>query len=488
MTTPARNRAVVALTVALTAGPLFADPGSALAFAVEDACELARTEAGRERLHYVRYLDLSSHEPGDKPGQRGWWARLLTMQLNALSREAHLTPPRVVAGGNLLAFDLRDYRIDKFVYGRLNGLTAGEPYFHVVVRIDEHGRSVKKSDYAPWMNPVGMKLLIELTGSSVPILRGDWFFGQTCIQAGRGKAGSEDGHGYYDFLGVKNRDDYFRLVGVDVKRARERQSELSAVVIGTRSGVAQNTRQVVRLGADDGGAWFTLDVFDADQDVRNGLRLLDRDKGYKHDAEEHFGRLPNGLWAVIACDDRGNLQDSAPDKIGSDKTARGNDRRIHSAKSCFSCHVNGGLQDLEDEVRATFTPGKGGTAELGSVEYYEALKLRRLFLRDLAPFLAKDRLAYTLALKECCGMTPPELAAAYREGYELYYLAPVTLELAANELGCTPADLTRKIVAFRKTETNFDPSLAPLVVGRPLSRTNFEELYPTLQKIMRDYP
>jgi hypothetical protein len=357
----------------------------------------------------------------------------------------------------------------------------------------------KDSYQATWLDGWEIQNLKYFTHSEVPILRGDWFFAQTCLSADRGDFKNRKGFGYYDFNGIANRDDFFRLVGLDERRAKDRQNEFAAVILGRSSGVAQNDRVAIRLGADDGGAYGTLDFFDSNRDIKNPLRIIDRDKGLKHDAEEWFGFGPNFLWKVIACTDKGELQESAPDKIGPDKTAKGNDRRIHVSKSCFSCHTDGGLQDLgEDEVRATFTKdGKGGYFELGSVDFGEALKLKRILLRDLRPSIAKDRETYRVALAEATrlpeiegdkGWTPAEAAAAIRDGYELYWVQPVTVAMVANELGCTPDDLTRKLVAFRSRETNYDPSLAPLLKGRSITRNNMEELYPTLQKIMRDYP
>jgi hypothetical protein len=60
-------------------------------------------------------------------------------------------------------------------------------------------------------------------------------------------------------------------------------------------------------------------VLDDNKDARNAVRQLDKD--YKHQAEEVYGFLPNGLFVYFLVRRRGTRQDSAPDKIGSDKTA-----------------------------------------------------------------------------------------------------------------------------------------------------------------------
>src|SRR6185437_3694782 len=90
------------------------------------------------------------------------------------------------------------------------------------------------------LNRAAADELYRLTQSQVPVVTGDWFFVQTCIEADRGGIGR--GFGYYDFLGMKNRADYFKIIGLDEKDWRGVISEVAAIVLGHNSGVASNDR------------------------------------------------------------------------------------------------------------------------------------------------------------------------------------------------------------------------------------------------------
>jgi hypothetical protein len=402
---------------------------------------------------------------------------------------------RLVEPG-LLAIDLRDYGIDPAVWERL---TEREPFFHAptysVVTdpggTDQYGRptagrqrTVRKVGPGGWLDPAAVRDLYALTRSSCPVVLADWWFAQTSIEADRGGIGT--GFGYYDFLGLKTRADYFKLIGFAESDPRSVVSEVGAVVLGVNSGVAQNNRMAVRRAAVDGFAWFTLDALDSNRDERDPLTFLDRQKGLVHDAERHFGRLPNGLPVVIACNAKGELQESAPDRIGPDKTAGGNDQRIHAAKSCFSCHSNGGLKDLPDEVRAIFQADRQrGQYLLNSPLKDEQLKLARIYLRDIQQKIDDDRRDYERAVKEACGLTFREFGGAYREQYERYVLGSVGPDEAARYVGCTPAEFSQRVGAYRTADRLLAVPLASLAKGRQIPRTNFELIYPVLSEVVR---
>lgn len=478
------------LLMFMVGAPAWAAPQEALALCCADARTLDKDTA-----YSTRYLDLSHFEQKE----REFYGRVLQFHVNLLSREASLVAPRSLAGGAVLAIDLRDYGIDAKVWERL---IAREPYYHEIIESVEsqpqyatnnYGQQVangtkqtkvKRSHPARHLPPAQVAELYRLTQSSVPVVLGDWFFVQTSVEADRGGIGK--GFGYYDFLGLKNRADYFKLIGFDEKDWRGTISEIAAIVLGHNSGVAQNDRVVVRRGAVDGWAWFTLDFFDSNRDERNPLAFLDRDKGLKHQAERHFGRLPNGLPVVIACDDKGVLQETAPDKIGPDTSANGNDRRIHSSKSCLSCHSNGFLRDVNDEVRQIYKVDREkGFNLLTSPVKEEQLKLQRIYLRDLDHFIANDRAEYARAVRECNGQEVKDASADYRDAYERYVLKPVDTNMVAAGLGIPRATFDARLAAYRSADQLTTHILAPLSVGRPVTRTNYESIYPLLQQITR---
>lgn len=486
-------RRTLALVLVLSAaGPACAVPQEALVLCVADARTLDKDTA-----YATRYLDIS--HMGDK--DRAFYTRVLQFHINLLSREASLVPLRGLEGGGVLALDLRDYALDARVWERL---AAREPFYHEtyeaaglqepIYATDSYGQrrqtgtkagaSVRKVRPARHLIPAVVDELYRLTQSQVPVVFGDWFFVQTCVEADRGGIGK--GFGYYDFLGLKNRADYFKLIGFDEKDWRSTISEIAAIVLGHNSGVAQNDRVVVRRGAVDGWAWFTLDFFDSNRDDHNPLAFLDRDKGLKHQAERHFGRLPNGLPVVIACDDKGVLQETAPDKIGPDSSANGNDKRIHSNKSCLSCHSNGFLKDVSDEVRLIYQVNREkGYNLLTSPIKEEQIKLQRIYLRDLVYHIENDRREYARAVKECNGQEVKDASNDYRDAYERYVLRPVSTEAVAAGLGLPEFVFKARLAQYRAADQLTTHILAPLSVGRPITRTNYESLYPLLQQITR---
>jgi hypothetical protein len=447
----------------------------------------------KETAYFTRYLDLTHKSDEDFT----FYRTVLTLHVNLLSREALIVAPRQV--GKILALDLRDYGIDAKVWERL---INREPYYHQQKEYveqtprygtDAYGRQVVtghdqkkavKIAAADFIPQPQAKELYALTQSQVPVVLGDWFFVQTSVEADRGGIGK--GFGYYDFLGLKNRDDFFKLVGFDEKDRRSIVSEIGAVVMGHNSGVAQNDRMVVRRGAVDGFLYFTIDFFENNLDEQNPLAILDRDKGLKHQAERHFGVLPNGLPAMLACNDKGVLQDTAPDKIGPDHTASGNDKRIHPSKSCVSCHSNGFLKPITDEVRQIYSVDRErGYNLLASPSKEEQLKLSRIYLRNLNQKLEDDRKAYTRAVKECNGQDVAAACADYRDAYERYVLKSLDIEAIAAGLGVTVPHLQARLKTYRSADKLTAHNLAPLSVGRPITRGNYEQLFPLLMAVAR---
>lgn len=473
-------------------GAAHAAPQEAVALALADA----RGIGDRDTLYYTRYLDGTHLSPADL----ALYSRMDTLQVQLLSRSPRKYAPRPVAGGRLLAVDLRYMAENKNDYARVfevwERFVSREPYYHVTKDYTPQGGTKGRWVFqADFLRKDQTEELYRLTSSRVPVVTMDWFFAMTAVEADRGGIGR--GFGYYDFLGIKNRDDYFKLAGVDLKNGRSEQSELLAVVLGHNSGVAQNDRMVVRRAATDGFLWFTLDFFDNNLDERNPLLFLDPKKGLKHQAERHFATLPNGLPVVIACDANGVLQESAPDKIGPDTSARGKDQRIHPSKSCLSCHSNGWLKDIDDEVRQIykFEPNKGYNL-LSSPEKEEEQRLHAAYLRDFNAKLSLDRLAYELAIREAVGLDVKTAAQEYKEAYHKYVTDALSLQQVADGLGVSVEDFQAKLKTYRGSVQSGTGDqlashiLAPLSLSppRPVTRGNYEQMYNLLQQLSRGVP
>jgi hypothetical protein len=435
-------------------GAVFAAPPEALAISLADAKTLAPKVA-----YGTRYLDLTHLPPED----RATWYGVLSFHLNSLSRERAIVRPRSLADGKVLAFNLADYRIDPFVYFRLEDV---DTYFHV--RVDVNGK--RQNAAAPWLNAESVKAMTALTQSSTYLLRGDWFFAQTAIQEGRVA-------GYYDMLGLgKKQADFDALVGADIKKAEQLRLDIYAIV--ARSGVALNNRTVQRVPSLTGGDWSTFE-YRTSVDRQNTLRLFQDDlKPPKGDGSERIAPLPNGLPATWLQDGNGNRVNTVPDFLASDGKAPGNDRRVHvGTVSCNRCHTVG-LHSIDDYARKLYR----GTLQLQSPDYDKLVRLRGQYLTDLDRELARDRLAFEQAVKECNGMTMAATSKAVAAAWEWYVERPVPASEAAAELGCTEADFMAKMKAYAAKDGLIDPVMAGYLATPPLPvrREHFEEIYPLL--------
>lgn len=282
--------------------------------------------------------------------------------------------------------------------------------------------------------------LHRLTKSQVPVVFADWWSWYTWIQNGRVV-------GYYDFMGVSDEATWFKVIGFDAAVSKEFSKEMLAAV--ARSGVGMQPRRIERRDKVGGALWR---VFDNELAVgdRNPLEILDdgfrfdekdnlifdKNAKFKFDAREDFAHLPNGFWATALFDGNGKLAKSAPDFVGHDKTTTGNSGKIEVGLSCFRCHTNGGLQDIDDWHRNQFQP----PVEFNAYQYNQFQDLQRKYFRHLKPHLDRDRAIYEAALKEACGLTPSEFASVISNRWYSYYedvTEAVSFSRACRELGIT---------------------------------------------------
>lgn len=446
-----------------------AAPPEALAIALRHARTLP-VDANRRQ----RYLDLTHLPPDQLPD--GF--KVISYHLNARSREPDLVPPTALAGGTVLTFDLRDYGIDPYVYGRLGTPEANEPYFHIQVEFtDSYGKKTRQMAAAPWLPAQDVVELYRLTGSQVPILRADWFVWQTAIQKDRVV-------GYYDLLGLGNKEaDFHRLIGANPSEAKRLRLETAASV--STSGVTLNNRGISRMQSLSGGYWFTQD-YKTSTDRQNTIRLLAGDtEPSQGDASEQYGVLPNGLFAFWLQDKNGNRQDAAPDDIASDSRSTGNDKRVHAGLSCVRCHVEG-LRSINDHVRNLFRE----RIQLVSPDYDKFRRLRQLYLSDLPGKLSEDNLRYAGALKLLNGLAPEENAKLYGWFWESYIDTPLGVSQVALELGCEEKVLLDRLRAYVQRNPIVDPVMASLAQEPPLPirREHFAEAYGNFRQVLGVLP
>jgi hypothetical protein len=468
-----------------------------------DAVYTARDDCRKQAPELQRYLRYLWHPHVERDEElRNEFRRALAFHVNSLSTEPELVNPYPV-GDSLWRVNILDYGWKPEVWARLADV---DPYFHADLDVTEvrtayrtvtkyrteqvqyYGRwytnqvpyteqeayEVKETKrlraFAPWLPPGAIKELSDLTASKAPILRADWFVYQTAIQAGR-KAG------YYDFLGVKDRNDVEKLAGLDRGAVRRLRKEVAALV--SESGVALQNRQVLRFQSITGGYWFTLDA-KTSVDKQNALELLDDD--FKHDAEEIYFVLPNELFGTAASDAGGKLADTVPDNIAADHRAGGNDRRIHPGLSCFRCHEEG-LQEIDDFARKVYAAD--GPLELRSPDYAKLRRLRQLYLSDLPKYLARDKSVYAEALKRVNGLGPKENAAGYAKVWARYADRNLGPEEIAAELGVPEKKWVEALKQYGQTG-GASPILLGLLVEPPkkIRREHWEEKFPLAMEVL----
>lgn len=450
-----------------------------------DAISAAHADSAKSPSAYTRYFSLYSIPTEERPD----YIRALNGHCNGLSREVDTKPLYIVPGtqGALLRLNLLDYQWDSSVWEKLI-----DPYFTAVVetKVDtywgggiwkddgrhypagsfKYYKRVKTQALAPWLvgNEEEKRKLTELvlyTGSKIPVVRGDWFLRETCIQEDRNV-------GYYDFLGIKNQKDFEKVVRFDAGLAKQLEHRRAMVF----SGIALQPRRIERTATVMGGLWRTFDNQKA-VDQHNPLRILDDD--FKFEATEQIGPLPNGLPAFYLGDNKGNKQDKAPDKIiGGDRLGTDNDTRLHVCLSCIRCHF--GFVEKEMGVKdANFAK----IAKLKSTDYQKFQELSRQYLRDIAEPIQNDRVNYQKAIKRATGMEPFAYATQFAKIYSNYEGA-VTPERAAADLGVTREAM---IKSFREYDarTELDPLLSLLMDDKSIGVVQWEEIIPTAHLVIR---
>ena len=497
------RRLPLVLLILLWALPAVAGPYQATVDAARDIRTVPR--ADRKNIRYF----WDPEDPATKIGAKNLQDDEVAFQyhLNRTSRRAKFARPHKVSP-TLWRVDVSDVGWDRRV---LDVAADIDPYFHeqvkkrvrLPVKMMKKGKAKARfttkvvSGPASWLPRKDIDHLISQTRSQAPILNMRWFFANTARQLNL--SNKETGLGYYNLLGIGNRQDYFDLIGLIVNESVKRELNVRAALGPGESKVANNGRQFERNAAITGGEWST---FDTDDPTGTGAPTANLLRGeFKHKAEERYGRLPNGLDVTIACDNKGVLQAKVPDFVGADESKLNisRDRAIHPNLGCLRCH-NG-----EDGL-VLRNIGVGGKCsvrlnyEMGtSVWLASPIKrvrdeLERLYLGNLSEHLAEDRSRYvratqlaTVTLHTPKGLEVKAAAAIYAGLWNRQVEAGVTLEQAAVELGCTSAEVVKAFKIQATTVRGLDPLLAPFIhkTPRTISRITFEDKYRLAQYYMR---
>jgi hypothetical protein len=436
------------LTAAKAAGPAAPLPSPASEVLAAAADILRRPARDRE---FLRYLSIAWVPDED----RALWRQVLAFHVNSLSRKPVLKRP-VRVSPTLLVLDIRHYG---WVVATYDKLADVDPHFHETFLVDRvvktrkywpggrwtdgkdyaagwfveaQRKQVKEVRFASHLNTEAIVLLAGLTRSKAPILRADWFFGQTATAKNRVA-------GYYAFLQLTKRDDFDKLVGFN--KALSDATFRTVATLVPKSGVSQRNRQIEREAAADAAYWRTKDQLVKQRDEGNALNQLDKD--FKHQAERIFGVLPNELFGYYLCTDQGVQQDSAPDEVGPDTTATSNNGKIEPYVSCARCHKEG-LRPIPDFARRLWAPGRG---VLVAIRKEDQERLEQLYIRPFQQKLDADNLRFTAALAELNGAawTVRKNSNAIGKAWKWAVDDDVSRAQAAKEIGVSEATLARQL-------------------------------------------
>jgi hypothetical protein len=359
---------------------------------------------------------------------------------------------------------------------------------------------------APWLPAKEIALLRELLWSEAPVLMAEWLFANSSRQ--RNLLNDDNsGIGYYDWLGLKDRNDYFQLIDprADFLRASEifGREFLAAL---DKSGISPQNRQILRKQARGGGGWVTLDT-----NVQRGrgvavknLRLPDltgmkKAGRFLHNTEEWITPLPNALPVYFLSDDKGVRQNVAPgDTHGlhdGSTLNESNSKTLHILISCLQCHHPNVLKTFTDDVRRKYKAG--GWTFPASTDPKIDLEFRRILLSDVYTQLADDEALFVRAFAKATttrdyplGLEVKEAVRTYARQWHSYGTDEVTLEQAARELGVRPAYWLRALRNYARPVAGgqilADSALDEYLQREPggLSRLTWEDSYSFAQEIL----
>lgn len=355
----------------------------------------------------------------------------------------------VERGGFLREVKRSEARAAEQIYIRQPGgglaLDIGpRPQKQAEVKQEEKKVERKDAVRAIWVDEKQEADLIKGTGSSVPVVYGDFFYWQTSVQAER-----EPGPGYLDFLQIKNEADFQRRGGFDPKIFKEQFEEFvreyrEAV---KHSGVARQPRRVASFKTLGGWGFIT---FDSRKAVGNKNPLDTPNDAFDYEATEQLFNGANGILVMGLFAKGGVKQDVAPDFVGHDKTTTDNDGRIQVGQ-CFRCHDNG-LKTFKGYYKNVYR----GKVSVEGPDGKEIYKLQDEYFERIEESIDAGRKIHEQAIMKACGLSLKKYSEAISEQWSLYVgTNPViegkgfTLKRVAARIGCKPEDIVAAIKGLK---------------------------------------
>lgn len=304
--------------------------------------------------------------------------------------------------------------------------------------------------------------LQQETGTSVPIIRGDWFV-----------ASASKPPLYHELLQLPKTDlELEDLLQVDVQQNIDERRVIRAAF--ARSGVSQHNRLIERHDSLFGPYWKSYDF--AGSSGRKNLFEFPLGPGrgvdhFEHDGGEIIFTLPNGMLAFMLVDAFGRRIDVGPKDIVSDP--RQPDRTVVNGVSCMSCHY-GGFIPKRDEIRPQVVANQAAYPKAAEILqlYPGEDKFAAALLADTQKFL--ERLtSEEIGIKAPSRTSEPIHLVASRFENEL------DIVNAAAELGLKTEDLNEGLNQLGNDE--LDRQVGALKVpGGVIKRETFDSVFPEL--------
>ncbi len=346
-----------------------------------------RTRVDPEDRRFKRYFTLThlANNPTVKDEDLRLYRAALAKVVNSLSWEADVVVPRAVdKAETVFVVDLRTLGWDR------------HDLWREILKAYPYGLSYEESPDRPKQDLA--KEVYDLTGSSLPYLRADWFI----ATASRPPL-------YHRMLELPaNARLLEKRLGVDIP-GNFLKDKLARAGL-TTSGVSKQNRLVERHPARGGSTYYWKSYDFKSNEGRGNLvrfplgpdfaRTASRpgnplaEQAFEHAGGEIIFNLPNGLQGYLLVDNKDNRIDEGPIEIVRDKLETAGSPVIVNGLSCMACHKHGMIGGFKDVVR-------GGKAVFGRARQ----KVERLYVpaAEMDRLLKKDETRFLAALEEATG-------------------------------------------------------------------------------------
>lgn len=390
---------------------------------------------------FLRYISLSHrYNQGICPEDLADDRLAMMRALNGMSTEVGIvTPEAIDEDGILYRIDLRDLGWDQ--PATVDGVAFADKWEAIIAA----------SPFAIELEGDDADAAKAAALTSVPVLFLDALIDATAV-----------GDLYYELIGMgANAFDLFAQLGIDFADV-----DVRAGMSSSRMSQQDTIIQRFDQGNFQGFYWSRFDI----ADVTGGQSIFADPLGFQGDVISSLFTLPNGLLAFALFDATGAR--IADTDVLVDQFQR--DGRVRNSVSCSACHA-AGVNPVTDEVR-TYVEANRFDFDADTFGDVDETFVPQLELDDV---IQDDNAFFQASLERAgvAGAAGDPVSRVYQR-----FDGAVSLEAAAGELGITPEELDRDLIALGNEG---DPVLSVLRT-QSLRREQFEGAYlPTLCALLR---